>query len=190
MLRQVAARTARTAVTAARPARAPRHRMRALAQRYASSSDAPAPVAAPMTTTPDAPAATTPDAKEGMIPGTEHGGRRLAIIFTCTVCDTRSAKKFSEHSYRNGVVIVRCPGCRNRCGAIPRRASRSGTRTGGNNHLIADNLGFFEDDRWDVEKLMRERGEDVNTIDDDNLLAGIPPERLQELILGAKQAPD
>ena len=33
---------------------------------------------------------------------------------------------------------------------------------------------------------MRERGEDVNTIDDDNLLAGIPPERLQELILGDK----
>ena len=65
------------------------------------------------------------------LPGTEHGGRRLAIVFTCTVCDTRSAKKFSEHAYRHGVVVVRCPGC-------------------GNDHLIADNLGFFEDD-WTLE---------------------------------------
>ena len=35
------------------------------------------------------------------LPGTEHGGRRLAIVFTCTVCDTRSAKKFSEQAYRS-----------------------------------------------------------------------------------------
>ncbi|EGB12575.1 hypothetical protein AURANDRAFT_17910, partial [Aureococcus anophagefferens] len=73
----------------------------------------------------------------------------LAIIFTCTVCDTRSAKKFSERSYRHGVVIVKCPGCQN-------------------HHLIADNLGFFEDDRWDVEKLAAERGDEINKVDDDN----------------------
>lgn len=133
------------------------------------------------------------EAVEGTIPGTEHGGRRLAIIFTCTVCETRSAKKFSKDSrvvpgpraaalgpsserrvpcrYDHGVVIVRCPGCQN-------------------NHLIADNLGFFEDDQkprhWNIEDLMAERGEAVNTVDDDNLLGGISPERLQELIAGKK----
>ena len=114
-----------------------------------------------------APSTATDGVLEGAIPGTEHGGRRLAIIFTCTVCDTRSAKKFAKQSYDHGVVVVKCPGC-------------------GNHHLIADNLGFFEDDRWDVEKLMAERGDDVHRVDDDNILGGIPPERLQELIVGTK----
>ena len=84
----------------------------------------------------------------------------------CTVCDTRSAKKFSEHSYRHGVVVVKCPGCQN-------------------HHLIADNLGFFEEEgNWNIETLLRERGDDV--VDDDNLMAGISPERLRELIVGTK----
>ncbi|KAL7569019.1 hypothetical protein ACA910_021303 [Epithemia clementina (nom. ined.)] len=62
------------------------------------------------------------------IPGTgvRGSGRQLAIIFTCTVCNTRSAKQFTENAYRRGVVLVRCPGCRNL-------------------HLIADRLGWFDD---------------------------------------------
>ena len=92
------------------------------------------------------------------LPGTEHGGRRLAIVFTCTVCDTRSAKKFSEHAYRHGVVVVRCPGC-------------------GNDHLIADNLGFFEDD-WTLEDMLRARGDSVETLDDDNLAEGVDADLL------------
>lgn len=62
------------------------------------------------------------------IPGTGIGkrGRQLAIVFTCTVCNTRSAKQFTENAYRNGVVLVRCPGCQNL-------------------HLIADRLGWFDD---------------------------------------------
>ena len=51
-------------------------------------------------------------------------GQKLAIVFTCTVSDTRSAKQISASSYENGVVLVRCPL------PIP--------------HLIADRLGYFE----------------------------------------------
>ena len=100
------------------------------------------------------------------LPGTEHGGRRLAIVFTCTVCDTRSAKKFSEHAYRHGVVVVRCPGC-------------------GNDHLIADNLGFFEDD-WTLEDMLRARGDSVETLDDDNLAEGVDADLLKRLVEGRR----
>ena len=100
------------------------------------------------------------------LPGTEHGGRRLAIVFTCTVCDTRSAKKFSEQAYREGVVVVRCPGC-------------------GNDHLIADNLGFFEDD-WTLEDVLRARGDSVETLDDDNLAEGVDADLLKRLVEGRR----
>eukprot|EP00897_Mesotaenium_endlicherianum_P008346 jgi/Mesen1/753/ME000110S_11019 len=65
----------------------------------------------------------------------------LAIMFTCTVCETRSAKTMSRDSYENGVVIVQCPGCRN-------------------NHLIADRLGWFGEN-GDVEAFLAEKGIDV-----------------------------
>ncbi len=100
------------------------------------------------------------------LPGTEHGGRRLAIVFTCTVCDTRSAKKFSEQAYREGVVVVRCPGC-------------------GNDHLIADNLGFFEDD-WTLEDALKARGDSVETLDDDNLAEGVDADLLKRLVEGRR----
>ena len=41
---------------------------------------------------------------------------RLMIQFTCTVpeCGTRSSHEFSKSSYEKGIVIVQCPGCKNR----------------------------------------------------------------------------
>lgn len=42
---------------------------------------------------------------------------RLSITFTCTVpeCGERSTHEFSKRSYTKGIVIVQCPGCKNRC---------------------------------------------------------------------------
>ena len=90
------------------------------------------------------------------IPGAQSGGKKLAIVFTCTVCDTRSIKQFTEHSYEKGVVLVRCPGCQNL-------------------HLIADRLGMFEDKGadgagWDIESALVKLGESVNVVNNDNVL--------------------
>jgi len=91
------------------------------------------------------------------IPGAQKGGKKLAIVFTCTVCDTRSTKQFTEQAYMNGVVIVKCPGCNNQ-------------------HLIADNLGYFKDkdendgSGWNIEKALQKMGDNVKVVNDDNVL--------------------
>ena len=78
------------------------------------------------------------------IPGTQHNNNDpMIIVFTCKVCETRAARKMSKGSYEKGVVIIRCPGCDNL-------------------HLIADRLGFFEDNSTDIESMMKARGEIVS----------------------------
>lgn len=53
----------------------------------------------------------------------------------------------SKNSYEKGVIIVQCSGCQN-------------------NHLVADNLGWFRDQKTNIEDLMREKGEEVRRIDE------------------------
>ncbi|KZP08293.1 zf-DNL-domain-containing protein [Athelia psychrophila] len=74
---------------------------------------------------------------------------RLSITFTCTApeCTTRSSHTFTKQAYEKGVVLVQCPGCKNR-------------------HLIADNLHWFEDSTEhgrlrNIEDIMKARGETV-----------------------------
>jgi protein import protein ZIM17 len=89
------------------------------------------------------------------IPGTQttNKGRKLAIVFTCTVCNTRSAKQFTQHAYEHGVVLIRCPGCKNL-------------------HLIADRLGWFDDTEsgtFDLSTLEQMTGQKVRRIGDDTI---------------------
>jgi mitochondrial protein import protein ZIM17 len=75
--------------------------------------------------------------------GPAHG--EMVAAFTCTVCETRSVKRFTKLSYTKGIVIVECPGCYNK-------------------HLLADNLGWFDDERVNIEEILRSRGEEVKRI--------------------------
>lgn len=71
----------------------------------------------------------------------------MQITFTCVKCDTRSSHEMSKLSYTTGVVLIRCPGCKN-------------------NHLIADHLGWFEDDGTTIEDIIKAKGGSFQKISD------------------------
>ena len=133
-----------------------------------SAADGPAAAATTAATTATtAPAATTPAPAPtpwSDVPGIKRG-RTMAIVFTCGVCDTRSAKTFSKLAYDKGVVIAKCPKCEGQ-------------------HLIADRLGFFDESRgagqgWDVAGELSARGEAVKLVaSDDELLELLPADLL------------
>ncbi|KAI7879881.1 zf-DNL-domain-containing protein [Lichtheimia hyalospora FSU 10163] len=70
---------------------------------------------------------------------------QMLIGFTCEVCKERSHHVMSKLAYTKGVVLIECPGCKNR-------------------HLIADNLGWFRDSTTTVEDLVKEKGEAIRKV--------------------------
>ena len=64
-------------------------------------------------------------------------------MFRCGKCNTQSIRSFTKNAYHKGVVLIRCEGCENV-------------------HLVADNLGWFEDDPKNLDNLSAEKVEKVH----------------------------
>eukprot|EP01017_Pseudomicrothorax_dubius_P008015 TRINITY_DN1259_c0_g1_i19.p1 TRINITY_DN1259_c0_g1~~TRINITY_DN1259_c0_g1_i19.p1 ORF type:complete len:199 (+),score=40.25 TRINITY_DN1259_c0_g1_i19:19-615(+) len=85
---------------------------------------------------------------EDEVKGTNLGNSGVyMLMLTCGVCNTKMVRTFSKQAYHTGVVLLRCEGCEKV-------------------HLIADNLGWFEDNPVNVEDLLKRKGEKVIKIKD------------------------
>jgi mitochondrial protein import protein ZIM17 len=82
-------------------------------------------------------------------------------MFTCEVCKTKSVRSISKQAYHQGVVLVRCEGC-------------------DKIHLMADNLGWFEDKPVNVEELMRRKNKPMLKITNNVEIANILSKFLQK----------
>jgi protein import protein ZIM17 len=82
----------------------------------------------------------------------------MVASFVCKKCETRNTKKFSKKSYQEGIVLIQCDGCQSL-------------------HLIADNLGWFEDSNVNIEDLMKRKGEELKKISCDGLFSLVSENR-------------
>ena len=83
---------------------------------------------------------------EGEIKGVSlHPKGNYLMTYTCGVCTKRQSRSFSKQAYHAGVVIIRCEECDNL-------------------HLIADNLGWFEDEKVNIETLAERNNQTVTRL--------------------------
>ena len=61
-------------------------------------------------------------------------------MFTCGACGHKDVKTCTKKAYNESVVIIKCQNCEE-------------------NHLIADNLGWFRDEKVNIESLAKETGD-------------------------------
>ena len=95
------------------------------------------------------------------VKGARYGtGGHYVIMFTCTHCNSKNTKKFSKGSYHTGVVLIRCDGCEKL-------------------HLIADNLGWFREQKTNIEDLAKETGRSFLHIKDHPELSAILGQQLK-----------
>jgi protein import protein ZIM17 len=67
------------------------------------------------------------------------------MMFTCGHCGHKDTKTFTKKAYHSSVVIIRCDGC-------------------DNNHLVADNLGWFRDEKVNIEQISKEHGNNMTKV--------------------------
>ena len=85
------------------------------------------------------------------------------MMYTCNVCQTKQGRTFSKDAYQNGVVLIRCDGCENL-------------------HLIADNLGWFKDEKTNIEDILKEKGERISKFMNNESLEFMMEEEQEEVI--------
>jgi len=98
---------------------------------------------------------------EEVVEGAKHGGPKFLIQFTCdadvSLCSQnddssrKTVKVISKKAYEEGICLVKCP-----CEKL---------------HLIADNLGWFGDEKSNVETIMAEKGESVRRLAADEMIS-------------------
>lgn len=75
----------------------------------------------------------------------------MLAVYTCKVCETRSARRISKSAYEKGSVLLCCPGCKKL-------------------HVLSDHLGYFDDATVDAAKILEERGETVRRLSNSDAL--------------------
>jgi len=72
----------------------------------------------------------------------------FVMMMTCDKCSTKQSVTFTKTAYYFGTIFVRCQGCPTV-------------------HLVADNLGWYSDEKLNIEKIMERKGDSIKFITPD-----------------------